>query len=161
MKRIQYLVETNPSIAENARIRVKITGDGTCISHSMHAIVIAFTIIIEDGENPNFPWGNHAIALLNTGEDYDKLSESLEDIQDEIKYFKSIKVDGVEYTIEYYLGADWKFLALCVGIEATNAKCSCIWCTCPSDERYDMSKTWSITNEAEGARTISKSSEAN
>lgn len=59
MKRIQYLIEINPSIAESARIRVKITGDGNCISHSMHAIVIAFTII-EDGENPNSTQGNHA-----------------------------------------------------------------------------------------------------
>ena len=113
----------------------------------MHAIVIAFTII-EDGENPN------AIALLNTGADYDKLSESLEVIQDENKHLKSIKVEYT--TIEYFLGADWKFLALCVGIEAANAKYSCIWCTCPSDELYDISKTWSITNEAEGARTIEK-----
>ena len=26
-------------------VKIKITGDGTCVSHSMHVIVIAFTII--------------------------------------------------------------------------------------------------------------------
>lgn len=121
----------------------------------MHTIVIAFTII-KDGENPNSPHGNHTIALLNVGEDYDKLSESLEDIQDEIKQLKSIAVNGVAYAIKFFLGAEWKFLALCMGIEAANAKYSCIWCTCPSDSRHDMSKTWSITDEKECTRTIKK-----
>lgn len=76
----------------------------------MHAIVIAFTVI-EEGENPNSPHGNHTIALMNAGEDYNKLSESLEDIQDEVKQLKSITVNDV-YTIEFFLGADWKVLAL-------------------------------------------------
>ena len=131
-KQLETLVQVNPSIAENANICVKITGDGTCISCSMHVIVIAFTVI-KDGENSNSPRGNHTIALLNAGEDYDQLSESLEDIQDEIKQLKSITVDDVAYTIEFFIGADWKFLALCVGIEAANAKYSCIWCICQSD----------------------------
>lgn len=93
-------MQVNPSIAENSNIRAKITEDGTCISRSMHAIVIAF-IVIEDGENPISPHGNHTIALLNAGEDYDQLSELLEDIQDEIKQLKSITVDDVAYTIKF------------------------------------------------------------
>lgn len=76
-------MQVNPSIAENANIRVKITGDGTCISQSMHAIIIAFMVI--ERENRNSPRGNHKFTLLNAGEDYDKLLESLEDIQDEVK----------------------------------------------------------------------------
>lgn len=75
----------------------------------MHAIVIAFTII-EDGACPNSPQGNHSIALLNAEENYDDFSESLEDIQNEIKDLKSAKVNDFEYKIEYFLGADWKFL---------------------------------------------------
>ena len=60
------------------------------------------------------------------------------------------------HEIKYFLGADWKFLALCVGIEAASAKYSCIWCTCPSDERHNIGRSWSITDEARGARTIQK-----
>ena len=66
-KRIQHLVGTNPTIAEKRMIKVKIITDGTCISRSMHAIVIAFTII-EDEASPNSPRGNHSIALLNAEE---------------------------------------------------------------------------------------------
>ena len=57
-----------------------IDSDGTCISRSMHAIVIAFTII-EDKASPNSPQGNHSMALLNAEEKYGDLAESLRDTQ--------------------------------------------------------------------------------
>ena len=148
-KRIQCLAKSEPSFAPNQHIRVKITSDGTCISHSMHAVVIAFTIIAYEA-HPNSPGGNHTIALLNTGEDYNHLSVGLEDICDEIRPLLLMKLNSVEF----FFGADWKFLALCTGIEAANARYSCIWCKCPSEDRYDIRKTWSFKNIEEGARTI-------
>ena len=54
----------------------------------------------------------------------------------------------------YFFCADWKFLALCVGIDAANATFACIWCKCPKCDRHDLSKTWSLTNLDEGARSI-------
>ena len=66
-KRIQILVKGIPTLAQNA------TGDGTRISHSMHAVIIAF-VVVEEGANPNSPRGNHTIAILNAGENYEVLS---------------------------------------------------------------------------------------
>ena len=130
---------------------VKITGDGTKVSRSMHILVIAFTVL--DGiENPNSPIGNHVIALLNSQENYEHLSVALNDIAEEIKLIKSISIDGHEYNIKFYLGADMKYLAICLGIEAATSKYSCIWCKCSSDKRYDTSKSWCSVDE--GARTI-------
>ena len=51
-------------------------------------------------------------------------------------------------------GADLKFLALCTGIGAANSKYACIWCKCPSEDRHDITKKWSINDVKEGARTI-------
>ena len=93
-KRIQCLAKSEPSFAPNQHIRVKITSDGTCISHSMHAVVIAFTIIAYEA-HPNSPGGNHTIALLNTGEDYNHLSVGLEDICDEIRPLLLMKLSTV------------------------------------------------------------------
>jgi len=45
-----------------------------------------------------------------------------------------------------------KFLAICLGLEAANAKYSCIWWKCPADERYDTAKSWCSVED--GARTI-------
>ena len=150
-KRISHLANTNPSAIKDGRVRVKITGDGTRISNSMHSVVIAFVVI---EEQLNSPSGNHTIALLNTREKYDELLESLENIRDEIKQIRTIRVDNVEYDIEFFLSADWKFLAILVGIESASANYSCIWCICHKDERHETSKVWSIQDTSKGARTI-------
>ncbi len=153
IKCMEHLVVENSVFMEKMHVRVKITGDGTCISRSLHAVVIAFSII-EECANPNSPGGNHTIALLNCNEKYSELSQALEDICDEIKSLKFITVNGDQFSVEFYLGADLKFLALCMGIEAANAKYSCIWCTCPAEDRYNINKIWSIKHKEHGARTI-------
>ena len=40
---------------------MKITGDGMQVSCSMHALVLAFTIL-DGNENPNLPSSNHTIS---------------------------------------------------------------------------------------------------
>ena len=62
---------------------MKITGDGTQVSRSMHTLVLAFTIL-DGNENPNSPTGNHVIAMFNTQEKYEYLSEAVKGIVNEI-----------------------------------------------------------------------------
>ena len=78
-KEYKFLLKPIPLLPKTPKIRVKVTGDGTRICHSMHAVVIAF-VVVEDGANPNSPGGNHTIAIFNAGEKYDVLSEALVDI---------------------------------------------------------------------------------
>lgn len=59
--------------------------DGTSISHSMHCIIIAFSII-KDGPYSNSPAANHTVAILNTTEDYECLAESLKEVTGEIRH---------------------------------------------------------------------------
>ena len=66
----------------------------------------------------------------------------------------TIVVDGHEFTVNLYLGGDWKFLAVLCGIDAVNAHYSCIWCKCPSNERHNMEKPWSVIEVTQGARTV-------
>ena len=78
-----------------------------------------------------------------------------------LKYFVSLYV--YTYTaltntfihsmqLSFYLGGDWKFLALVTGIDAATSDYACIWCKCPKKDRWDTSVSWSITNTDEGAR---------
>lgn len=83
-RRVEHLVRTNNKYCKSQCLKVKITGDGTSVSCSMHLVVIAFTLV-EDEPQPNAPKGNHTIALINTTEDYDNLVEALDDITTEIK----------------------------------------------------------------------------
>jgi len=121
----------------------------------MHCVVIAFTIIREVA-SPKSPSGNHTVAILIATENYDTLAKSLVNISDEIKteQTQSIKVGFHKFAIEWFFTADLKYLAITTGIEASYSRFACIWCKCPSEDRYDITKTWSVQNEAEGARTI-------
>ena len=112
----------------------------------MHVVIIAFTII-GSKEFPNSPGGNHVLALINTDENYIGLKEAMKDICDEIKH-TFVKAYLITLILEYFFCADWKFLALCVGIDAVNATFACKWCKCPKCE------TWSLTYPDEGARSM-------
>ena len=90
-KTITYLGKAYQFFKQNQNIRVKLTGDGTSISRSMHCVVIAFSVIRE-GANPNSPGGNHTVDILNTTEAYDYLAESSKEVTDEIKDIKNIVI---------------------------------------------------------------------
>jgi len=88
----------------------------------MYVLVIA----VKGEECPNSPRGNHVLALINTTEDYNYLQEALRDIAEEIKNTTSITVKGLTFEIEYFLGGDWIFLAICSGLKAANSSYSCV-----------------------------------
>ena len=83
--------------------------------------------------------GNYVLALIKTTENYDNLKESLADLNNEMSNLKEITVNSHKYSIEYFLGGDWKFLACVCGSGAANQNFSCIWCKCPGNERFDIS----------------------
>ena len=58
------------------------------------------------------------------------------------------------FEVRFYLGGDWKFLAMITGIDSATSRYACIWCKCPSLERYDWSQSWSISDGDAGARSI-------
>jgi len=154
-ERLQHIVSCDPSLQRIKKIQVKITGDGTYVSRSMHILVIAFTIVNVLGEEfPNSPRGNHVLALINTTEDYEHLEDAVSELAAEIQKTNAIKINDTTFEIEYFLSGDWKFLAICLGIKAANACYSCIWCKCPIMDRYDLSKKWSISDVSKNARTI-------
>jgi len=143
--RLQHILKNNPSFALRKSIRVKITGDGAVVSRSLHFLVVAFSIVDVKEENTNPPSGNHIVALLNTTEDYDNMTEAMENVVQDIKTLKSISVNGITFSVEFFLGADWKFLALVEGVNSASSKYFCIWCKCSNEARHIIGD-WSIDN---------------
>ena len=81
-------------------------------------------------------------------------SEALSGLVKEARDLQYIEVCGRQHKIQYFLSSDMKFSAIVCGIESANAKFSCIWCRCSSDERWDMEKDWSVFSTDKGARTL-------
>lgn len=134
-------------------IRVKISGDGTCIGKRLKLVNITFTILNEKGAAMSEK-GNYVLAILKTTESYDNLKESLSDLTTERSKLSKVEVGGKHYNIEYFLGEDWKFLACVCGLGAANQDHACIWCKCPRNLRHDIQRVWSLSNSAQGARSL-------
>ena len=132
---------------------MKLSGDGTNIGKRLHVINFTFTLLDEGSVAYGYE-GNHTLAVLKEPENYESLAKGLEDIRLEVERLKQIVADGRIYDVVYFLGGDWKFLALCTGIDSAMSNYSCIWCKCPKFDRYDMAKKWSISDPEFGARTI-------
>lgn len=70
--------------------------------------------------------------------------------------FESVTVGESIFKVTFYLGGDWKFLAMVTGIDSATSTHACIWCTCPAFNRFDTSQTWPISDISKGARTITE-----
>lgn len=134
-------------------IRVKISGDGTCFGKRLKLVNITFTILNEK-EAAMSEKDNHVLAILKTTESYDNLDDSLSDLTAEMTKLSKVKVGGKHYNTEYFLGGDWKFLACACGLGAANQDHACICCKCPRNQRRDIQRVWSLSNSAQGARSL-------
>ena len=105
----------------------------------------AFTLL-EEGTKARSVAGNHTIAIMKVSESYDELISGLKDVCQEARDLEVITVNQRVYKIKFFLGGDWKFLATVSGLESANAEYACIWCKCPTKQRYDMSLQWSIND---------------
>eukprot|EP00794_Sanderia_malayensis_P021322 gene21322-23396_t len=99
--------------------------------------------------------GNYTLAIVKTKECYDNLEECLADLIAAMKQLSQITINGNTYQIKYFLGEDWKFLAIICGIGTANKDFAGIWCHFPRQARWDHEKEWSITDRAKGAPILS------
>ena len=157
ISRVAKLAES-VDIKDIPALKIKLTGDGTYIGKRLHVVNIAFTIINE-GKKAYSVEGNYPIAILKVKEEYENLRNELRDIREEIENTKFITFRGVQCDIEWYLGGDWKFLAMVCGIGSATSDYPCVWCVCQSSEKSDITKRWSAFDTAKGARTVEKITE--
>ena len=62
--------------------------------------------------------GNYAVAILKITESYDELALGLQDIYEKAKDLEVLTIEGNIYKILFFLGGDWKFLAIVCGIDS-------------------------------------------
>jgi len=133
-------------------VKVKLSGDGTWVGNKLHLISITFTL--PDFPNAKSSDGNTLLAIFKGSEEYKFLSNALLDIKKDIEEFTTFHIDRKQFSIQYYLGGDLKFLNIVCGIDSCSSTFSCIWCKCKASERHDTTREWSMTNPEKGARTI-------
>ena len=152
--RISHLLKSsgdpNSPFMQEKLIRVKLSEDGTKIGKRLHVVAFTFTLLEED--QATSAARNHILAVFKQPESYEYLKLALADIVDEVQHLKEIEVEGVTFSITYYLGGDWKFLAVVTGIHSASSDHVCIWCKCNKDERCDIQREWFLSDQDKGAR---------
>ncbi|KAJ7377065.1 hypothetical protein OS493_031023 [Desmophyllum pertusum] len=91
-------------------IKVKISGDGTRMSHSSNIFVLTFALV-EDDQKCLSSSGNHAVAIVKEKENYDALKESLANVIRDVNALIEVGhmiVDGQRVNLDFYLGGDYK-----------------------------------------------------
>lgn len=110
--------------------------------------------ILDKGETSYSAAGNHCLAIIKESENYESMRSALKDIRAEMEALTTIDVSGMTFGIDYYLGGDWKFLAMATGIDSAASKYACIWCKCPAEERHLSQQKWSMFDKELGARSV-------
>ncbi len=155
---LHHTASRDAGFRKNLSLRVKLSGDGTNIGKRLHVINFTFTLL-EEGALAYSAEGNHPLAVIKENEKYDTLCLALTDIRNDVEGLSTIEVDGCTYNITYFLGGDWKFLAICTGIDAATCTYACIWCKCSKENLPNVGSGWSITDTTKGARTVEENTE--
>ena len=84
-------------------IRMKLAGDGDGTRIGKHLHVVNFTFALPDEGSKAYTYqGNHILAIFKEPEDYESLKREL-DVIAEVEKLTVIEIDGIKYSIQYYL----------------------------------------------------------
>ncbi|KAJ7369993.1 hypothetical protein OS493_034939 [Desmophyllum pertusum] len=139
---VRELLENDPSYDITEPVKVKISGDGAKMSRSTNFMILSFCLL-QTGEKVMSSRGNRTIAIVNGPEKYDTLKHSFSSAINEINTVLEtgfIEVDGKEVKIEMFLGGDYKFLLMVMGLSGATSTHACLWCLIHKLDRWDTSQ---------------------
>ena len=140
-ERVKSFIASNPTSNSDETIRIKISGDGAKMTHSSNFILLSLSLL-QQKDAVMSARGNHTIAVVKGEEKYGTLKESFQNVFDEINALnrsKKLTIDDRDYNVELFLGGDYKFILILLGMKSATSSHSCVWCKVHSHGRYDMS----------------------
>lgn len=100
---------------------------------------------------------NRTIAVLNGHEDYNTLKESLRDVFIEINamiHEGQLSVGDSTVKTEFFLGGDYKFLLLLLGLKGATSNYACMWCKVHKSERWKVDRDYRDYNSTPLCRSL-------
>ena len=104
--------------------------------------------ILNDIDKIHQPENHYTIILYPSIEKYETLHVVLKPLIMELKKLNEEGLkdnQGIEWKIIFYFLSDWKFLVICLGINAANSKYFCLWCEISKEQQGDFSYEWIIS----------------
>ena len=146
---LDYLSKNPGFQADTDIIQIKISGDGAKMTNYSNFILLSFAIL-QTGESVMSAKGNRTIGVVNWKEDYSTIKEAFTYIIDELNQLIAdgkLNVEGKDINIEFFLGGNYKFILMMLGLKGAISKYACAWCKILKDERWKMDQHYSYYNE--------------
>ncbi|GET54092.1 hypothetical protein GLOIN_2v1788906 [Rhizophagus irregularis DAOM 181602=DAOM 197198] len=120
---IPNLVKREVLCMTHPEIYLQISGDGRNVGKNVKHVMITFSIL--NDKNKLHQTENHYTTTLYPGiEKYEILNIVLEHLIVELRKLKEEGLEdnnGVKWKINLYFSSDWKFLVICLGMNAANS----------------------------------------
>ncbi|RHZ53505.1 hypothetical protein Glove_441g3 [Diversispora epigaea] len=131
--------------SSNPVIHLRISGDGRNVGRKIKHVMITVMILNHENYHHN-PDYHYTIALYPGSEKYDTVKFILDPFIEELRSLKEdgLEIAGILWKFILYFSSDWKFLAICLGLNSANSKYFCPWCLCSKNQIGDLSKDWHI-----------------
>lgn len=138
-------------------IQVKMSGDGARMTRNSSFILLSFSLL-QAGDDVMSAGGNHTVAIVKGSECYQTLQESFGTVFNEINKLKQYKqpvtINNSSFHLEFFLGGDYKFLLLMLGIKSATSIYACLWCKIAKTNRWNMEFDLEHYNKSPLQRTL-------
>lgn len=93
------------------------------------------------------PDNHYTMVIFPGAEDYNTLKSAMASFLQELRELatQGITITNIHWKINLYFSSDWKFLAICLGINAAKSNYFCPWCTIKKSQQGDLSLMWTIS----------------
>ena len=156
--RVEEYLKQNPN---TDKIQIKINGDGARMTPNSSFVLLSFSIL-QTGKQVMTAKGNRTIAILNGKEDYISLKNAFGNIFEEINNMiaeAKFTVNGKEHKTEFFLGGDYKYILLMLGLNGATGNYACAWCKIHKNDRWKMDHHFNDFNSHPLARTLQEVNE--
>ncbi|KAF0470062.1 hypothetical protein F8M41_025426 [Gigaspora margarita] len=131
-------------------INLWISGDGHNVGKKINHIIITLAIL-DQKKYLYLPDNHHTIVIYSDIEKYELLKSATQPLVNELNELQQsgfVDKNGINWLINLYFSSDWKFLALCLGINMANSINFCPWCQCKKTDLGNLKKqSWIIEKD--------------
>jgi hypothetical protein len=130
------------------KIQIKISGDGAKMTRKSSFILLSFSLL--QGQNSVMSAsGNHTFAVVKGSESYETLNDLFRAVFQEINDLievSGITIDNSKFNLEFFLGGNYEFLLIMLGMKSATSNFACVWCKVKKENRWQMDKDLNCYN---------------
>ena len=133
---IPLYIEQGILTPETSTLYIRISGDGRNVGRKVKHVMVTMTLL-NDLNGLQKPDNNYTLVLYPGAESYESLKNALAPLISDLFILKERgfnQIGGNHWPVKLFFSSDWKFLSICLGMKAANAKHFCLWCDCSKDE---------------------------